>query len=153
MIWKDIPGYEGLYQVSSDGKVKGKRGLLKCHVTKHGYVRATLWLKSKPKHFLVHRVVASVFLKNRDCKEQINHIDGDKKNNNLYNLEWSTRSENMIHSVDVLNKRTKNITIIYKHNEYSFKSYKDCAKFLNTYTSTVSSVARGIRKNKLFEIK
>jgi hypothetical protein len=59
----------------------------------------------------------------------------------------------MIHSVDVLNKRTKNITIIYKHNEYSFKSYKDCAKFLNTYTSTVSSVARGIRKNKLFEIK
>jgi glycerol-3-phosphate dehydrogenase len=153
MIWKDIPGYEGLYQVSSDGKVRGKRGLLKCHVTKHGYIRATLWSKSKPKHFLLHRIVASVFLKNKDSKEQINHIDGDKKNNNLSNLEWSTRSENMIHSVDVLNKRTKNITIIYKHNEYSFKSYKDCAKFLNTHTSTVSSVARGVRKNKLFEIK
>ena len=152
-IWKDIPGYEGLYQVSSEGRIKSKRCLLRCHITKNGYVRATLWLKSKPNHCLVHRVVATTFLRNVDNKKEVNHIDGKKQNNNISNLQWVTKSENMIHASEVLCHRIKNITIIYKHKEYRFRSYKDCATFLNIHAATVSRVARGIGKNKNFYIK
>jgi hypothetical protein len=54
------------------------------------------------KHYKVHRLVALAFLPNTEEKEQVNHIDGVKSNNSLSNLEWSTRSENMVHSRDVL---------------------------------------------------
>lgn len=104
-IWKDIPNYEGLYQVSNLGEVKSlnynhqkKSKLLKQKEQKTGYKNVTLCKKGRKKIFLVHRLVAKCFLDNYDDKLQVNHIDGNKKNNKLSNIEMVTASENQKHS-------------------------------------------------------
>ena len=111
MIWKNIQNYEDLYQISSTGLVKSlerkiiiynKEVLLKEKILKQddtkGYKRVTLSKNGKTKRFLVHRLVATHFLKNLENKPMVNHIDNNPSNNNLNNLEWVTHSENMIHA-------------------------------------------------------
>ena len=112
-IWKDIEGYEGLYQVSNLGNVKSLNRLIKHNrsgflklkskiikpcTTKTGYVVFHLYKNSKQTHKTAHRLVAECFLENIFSKEDINHIDGNKLNNNILNLEWNTRSENLKHA-------------------------------------------------------
>jgi hypothetical protein len=95
-IWKDIPNYEGLYQVSSKGNVR--RITLRPHILNQslsncGYKRVVLCKNNTPRVFSVHRIVAEVFIDNPDNKPTVNHIDGNKENNSIDNLEWATRSE------------------------------------------------------------
>ena len=94
-IWKDIPGYEGLYQVSNTGKVKSlnymktrKEKILKPRKEGKGYLKITLSKEGEKKDFKIHRLVASVFIPNPNNLPQINHIDECKTNNNVENLEW-----------------------------------------------------------------
>lgn len=100
-IWKDIEGYEGLYQVSNLGKVKslnynqsGKEKVLKACKSK-GYYYVILCKDSKQKNCSVHRLVANAFIPNPDNLPQVNHIDEDKTNNACFNLEWCERKYNM----------------------------------------------------------
>lgn len=99
-IYKDIPNYESLYQVSNLGNIKnittGK--ILKTFLNKYGYLQVTLCKNNKTKLFRVHRLVASSFIDNPSNKTQVNHINGDKKDNRVDNLEWCTGSENIRHS-------------------------------------------------------
>lgn len=102
--WRDIPGYEGIYKVSSTGRIYSaprtttKGGLMRCHVNnKNGYVYAQLYKNGKTRNARVHRLVASAFLGNRP-ELQVNHIDGNKTNNSVSNLEYCTQSENVIHA-------------------------------------------------------
>lgn len=106
-IYKSIKGYEGLYEVSNLGNVKslkkvrgralsGER-LLKPHIV-NGYVMVTLCKDSKPFNASVHRLIAEAFIPNPENKETINHIDGNKQNNSIDNLEWATQRENNIHA-------------------------------------------------------
>lgn len=112
--WKSVSGYENFYQVSNLGNVRSiertfvnsrgeKRTLasvvLKTHGNAKGYLKVRLWGLSKRKSFYVHRLVAIAFLENPHNKEQINHIDGVKKNNKVENLEWATASENNKHAI------------------------------------------------------
>lgn len=112
-VWKDIDGYEGIYQVSSFGNIKsverlrtGKHGslapvkekLLKKKITKSGYLAVHL-RTNKNSYPTVHRLVANAFITNPDNKPTVNHKDGDKLNNNVSNLEWSTHAEQMQHAV------------------------------------------------------
>lgn len=104
--WKNVPGFEE-YMVSSDGEVKsfknGKETILKsAELYKTGYRHVSLWNNNKQKTYTVHRLVALTFIPNPENKPEINHIDGDRKNNHLSNLEWVTRSENMKHTFKVL---------------------------------------------------
>ena len=101
-IWKDIPGYEGLYQISNKGKIKGLyryNKILKTHCNKHnGYVYALLCNNKKEKCYRVHRLVAQTFLENKENKPYVNHKDGNKQNNCVENLEWCTAKENTEHA-------------------------------------------------------
>ncbi len=101
--WKDIEGYEGIYEVSNYGKVRriDTGYVMKERLTFDGYVKATLTTNSKAKDFRVHRLVANAFIPNPDNKETVNHKDGNKLNNHISNLEWATRSEQTQHSYDL----------------------------------------------------
>lgn len=104
-IWKDIPDYEGLYQVSSLGNVKSLKRetnnqsckedkILKLRLHKNGYYCIVLYKNHKSKELLVHRLVAKTFIKNKNNLPCVNHIDGNKQNNCVSNLEWCTASHN-----------------------------------------------------------
>ena len=103
-IWIDIEGYEGLYQVSNLGNIRslnynrtGKTRTLKTCIKKD-YVVINLCKNNMKKNYQVHRLVAQAFIPNCENKTEVNHIDGNKENNAVDNLEWATRSENMQHA-------------------------------------------------------
>ena len=105
-IWKDIPGYEGLYQVSSLGRIKNVRKTLRDHkllipkVNAYGYYYTNLSKEGILKTIRIHRVVAECFVENINNKKTVNHIDGNKLNNDSSNLEWLTSQENTQHALE-----------------------------------------------------
>lgn len=115
-IWKDVENFEGYYQVSNTGRVRSltrtiatsgghlttyKGRELKLKTDKYGYSVAFISKRTEGirKSVTVHRLVATAFLKMVDGKDSVNHIDGNKKNNNVSNLEWVTCKENTQHAI------------------------------------------------------
>ena len=111
-IWKDIPGVEGKYQISSLGRVKSvarsvtsstgrvsfvKECIRSLHVNHKGYLKVNL--RYSIKDAFVHRLVAIAFIDNPDGKQFVNHKDGNKQNNRVENLEWASAQENSTHAV------------------------------------------------------
>lgn len=98
-IWKTIKGFEN-YKVSNTGKVYSlaKNKVMKPWIVNSGYYVLTLVDSGVSKNMSVHRLVAKAFIPNPLNKEQVNHIDGNKLNNNVDNLEWTTPSENVNHN-------------------------------------------------------
>lgn len=102
--WRDVPGYEGRYQVSDMGRMRGRhQAILRPFRNHNGYLIATLLCNGEKRRTGVHRLVAQAFIPNPDGKPQINHKDGNKENNAPTNLEWVTCSENNLHRRRVLN--------------------------------------------------
>ncbi len=124
-IWKQIVGYEGYFEVSNFGRIKGvdrqitnnnlkvifvKEKILTPAESNKGYFRVCLSVENKTKTLSVHRLVAEAFVLG-DNSLQVNHIDGDKKNNYYTNLEWVTNQQNCIHaSILGLRASTKGIS-------------------------------------------
>lgn len=116
-VWKDIKGYEGLYQVSNLGRVRSlnkntitynrwgkfertvKGRILRINQNKLGYCYINLYKEHRCSKFKVHRLVANAFIPSQKDKLEVNHIDGNKTNNKINNLEWCNRSENMKHAI------------------------------------------------------
>lgn len=114
-IWKDVVGYEGLYQVSSYGNVKSVKRARTIHdkrgrdfeapipekilstTQKNRYLGVMLYRNNEKKRHLVHRLVAEAFVPNPNNLNEVNHIDENTKNNNAFNLEWVTHKQNMNH--------------------------------------------------------
>ena len=111
-VWRDVKGYEGLYQVSDQGRVKSlertfidkigreryfKGRILKPAFNGHGYLFVNLYDSGKPRMSKVHRLVCEAFHENHDNKPEVNHINEDKTDNRACNLEWCTRGENVNH--------------------------------------------------------
>lgn len=94
-VWKDIQGYEGLYKVSSLGRVKNKRGLIMSPKIHHrGYIQIGLYKDKKSKNLYIHRLVAQAFIPNPDNLPYVNHKDENKLNDRADNLEWCTPEYN-----------------------------------------------------------
>lgn len=111
---KVIDGYEDLYEVSQNGEVKSllKNRLLKPWKHKKGYLVVTLTKDKKHNHFYVHRLVAEAFIPNPKNLPQVNHIDGNKENNCVTNLEWCNDDENRIHAYrNGLRKMCENVKV------------------------------------------
>lgn len=102
--WKNIVGYDGLYQISNLGNIRNKNKNLKPALSGK-YLTIPLYKNGKQKTFLIHRLVAEHFLPNIECKKTVNHIDGNTTNNNVNNLEWNTYSENIKHSFNKLGRK------------------------------------------------
>lgn len=112
-IWKDIEGYEGLYRVSNLGRVLSVRfgpktnsvpikpapRIMRQSRSSSGYLHVQLYKDGESSTKLVHILVARTFIPNPENKREVNHLDGDKSNNCVDNLEWSTRSENQRHAI------------------------------------------------------
>jgi len=107
---KDIPNYEGRYKIDENGNIFGlsrskdsryftNKWLLKQYEDNNGYMYVTLSLNKIRKTFKVHKLMALTFLNNPGNKNCVNHIDSNRKNNNINNLEWVTHKENTQHAL------------------------------------------------------
>lgn len=161
-ILKDIRGYEGLYQISNMGRVyslKTNRFLAKS-IHKGGYVKVSLQKDRKARTYLIHRLVASNFIVNPNNYRYINHLDGNKQNNCVENLEWCTVSQNTKHAfnnnlggfrdralleLDKINSITTYKKVIFKKgNEFiEFNSISKAADMLGLKRDNIT---RAIRK-------
>ena len=107
-IWKDIAWYNWLYQVSNLGRIfsqkrrNTKGGILRPWSNPQGYEIASIYKDGKQCYHTVHRLVALAFIPQIEWKDQVNHKNGDKKDNRVENLEWCTQSENLCHRHRVL---------------------------------------------------
>lgn len=145
MIWKEIKGYEGIYEVSDTGLIRNLRKdpksrtypgkILKPGKTTKGYLFVNLSVNGKVKNRMVHRLVAETFISNLKRLREINHIDGNKNNNHVENLQWCTRKENLKHAVDT-GLRYSQCNIIRgvkmvdpKGTIYHFKSMVECGEY------------------------
>ena len=102
--WRDIEGFEGLYQINAKGEVRSLKGkepkILKFGSGTGGYLKVDLRKDNKTYTKRVHKLVAETFIPNPEGKTEVNHINGDKTDNRYHNLEWVNRSENINHAVN-----------------------------------------------------
>jgi hypothetical protein len=164
-IFKDIKGYEGLYQISNLGSIKSlsrinkngygyfktKEKLLKTNPNIVGYPVVNLKLNKKSTTYTIHRLLAIHFIDNPENKQTVNHINGIKSDNRLENLEWSTQSENIKHAYDIGLNYNKG----EKHANSKLKDFqvnqiremlnrqvmvKDIANIFNVHVMTISDI-------------
>ena len=153
-IWRDIEGYDGKYQVSNLGRVKSfKRKtphILKPNVVRCGYLVVALYCDKKIYYTSVHRLVAETFISNPFNKPQVNHINGDKSDNRVDNLEWCTAAENIHHAYALglrsernpRAKLTDEQVAFVRENPDGLNGVKLAVKF-GVGKTTISAIQRG----------
>lgn len=158
ITWADVVGYEGIYEISNNGLIRTKEGkttytehhgvrhwkqrVLKQKIDKENSCRVNLWKDGKERTHLVHRLVAEAFLPLIEGKNYVNHIDGNRLNNSVDNLEWCDHNDNNNHAFDN-NLMTTNHEIILinikTNKEFTFISKSKASKFLNRSHGYISN--------------
>ena len=149
-IWKDIKEYEGLYQVSNLGRVKrvttGR--ILKGRKNTTGYLQIGLCKKGIRDSKLIHRLVTETFIPNPENKAEVNHIDENKTNNMISNLEWVTAKENSNHGTRNERMSIPIIATNIKTGESKeFYGSSECARQLGIHVSHICNVLKGRRNH------
>lgn len=154
-IWKPVKGYEGLYEVSSFGRVKGYNNkILKPFVDKDSYFKVALYKNKNNSKQYVHRLVAIAFIPNPSRLPEVNHKDENKQNNCVDNLEWVTHSQNLSYGTRVerqvktliANERLlKPVCCFSKDGELLqiFKSVKEASEITGANKSSISQCCKG----------
>lgn len=180
-IWKDIAGYEGIYQVSNLGKIRScerkifyKKGsprssykteaskIMSQHLSSSGYYVVTFGSGGKHRTFSVHRIVAQAFILNQENKPQVNHIDGNRLNNCANNLKWATASENGLHAYkNGLSRRLKGelsphkVAVLQFEKDGTFVKKWPCmveaARALNGEKAGIHAVCCGRKHHKTYK--
>jgi|SRR5699024_6191360 len=158
--WRDVKGYEGLYQVSDRGRVKRLEGTrtvkrggkeytrdLKGQIVtpqvnctnENTYLSVRLYKNNQYKKIYVHRLVAEAFLSNPYNKESVNHRDGKKWNNSVENLEFVTHAENVQHAYDtgLLKRKINDDDALFIHSNYGKYSISELANKFNVTNATI----------------
>lgn len=167
-IWKDIDGFNNIYQISNYGrvrsldrilrngnKIKGK--ILKVAYDKDGYEKLCLKHNEQRYYARVHRLVAIAFIENKDNYELINHKDGNRSNNHVDNLHWCDASYNQWHRCHVNNNKPDNTykklpicAIMPDKTILSFNSITECAEYFNVSRVCISRKLNGKSNNPSF---
>ena len=160
-IWCPIKGYEGLYEVSDQGRVRslkfGKERILKPSRNTNGYLLVGLRKNGEKKTYKVHRLVVQTFIPNPDNLQEINHIDEDKTNNKVQNLEWCDRKSNCNYgnrnkriSEKMTNGKLSKLVLQYSLDWKFIKEWKslhDVERNLGYSSGNISCCCTGRRKN------
>lgn len=169
-IWKPIIGYEDKYEISNLGNVRSRdievdqrhysgvmarhvyRGQeIKKHPQRNGYLTVDLHRHGRPKRFLVHRLVGFHFLNKEQGKDYINHLDGNRANNNADNLVWCTQSENVQYAYDLGSKIPPHKKRIGQYDLdgrliRTWNSIAEAGRGLNIQSPNIGKVCSGIRR-------
>lgn len=166
MEWREVVGYEGIYEVSNTGEVRTKEGktthserhgvrhwkqrTLKQRISKDDTCRVTLYKGKKDRTWLVHRLVAKAFIPREEEKNYINHLDGNRLNNHVSNLEWCDHKENNNHAFDNDLIRTgRKIVLVDKETRktHYFRSMAKADEFLGNHKGYLSAnIKNGINE-------
>ena len=154
-VWKPVVGYEQYYQISNKGRVKslyknGKTKILRPKQRRDGYYIVSLAnRKGGIKYAAIHRLVGKAFIPNINNYPQINHKDGIKTNNNVENLEWCTKSQNMRHAYDIglssWQHNFKSELMFILNRRYEF-TQKEIADLVGCHVGTVERRIHQYRK-------
>ena len=162
--WRQIPGFEGLYEASFDGQIRTVEGkttysvrhgerhwkqrILKQHYCqrkgrKNADARVTLWKDKRPMYYLVSRLIAMAWCNGYSPELTVNHIDGNPKNNCANNLEWITRAENIRDAQrnGVYAATQESVVLVDKGGkEYAFQSMAEASRFLGKNSGYISGI-------------
>ena len=157
--WKDIKGFEGIYQISNMGRVKSFKAdpngrILSIKNSKGDYLNIVLCHGNKRRSVKVHRLVAEAFIPNPDNKPEVNHKDGNKQNNRVGNLEWVTRAENHRHALALNPNILKGMV---QYNRYirprTIQQFTMDGRFVAEYAnSTEAEKATGVCQRNILQV-
>lgn len=152
--WRKIASFPN-YKVSSKGRIKSQRTIMTPYTTKNGYKQIRLFSNGKHHSKYVHRLVAEAFIDRDNDRFEVNHIDGNKANNSVENLEWCTHSENTRHAIKKglfspyklpINPHPKRRVRIVETGDV-FDSVTECATYIGGNKSGVSACLCGKAKS------
>jgi hypothetical protein len=147
-IYRDIPGYEGYYQASNKGNVRSVRTGRILAQTKNngGYPMVSISVNCKHEMKTVHRLVAQAFIENPLNHRDVNHIDGDKTNNDSDNLEWVEHSDNIRHSYSELKQRRNDVAVKCIETGMIYRSIKEASEKIGISRGAIQHAIDGLTR-------
>lgn len=158
--WKDVAGYEGLYQVSNLGRIRNRKKAILSQRDCHGYLRVSLCKNNSYKHFRAHSLVLNAFSREKKPGEQARHLNGRRADNKIGNLVWGTPKQNMedqkLHGTLAMGERSgksklSNKDIAYIRKNYVWRCQVNGSYALGRKFKTTASNIRAILDNKTWK--